>query len=250
MGRTQFSNCGVVAHAFAARICQGPAVADAATSTSVPGRKLTLGLLAVFLLAVVPSIIVPTLMCRGGEPKLDDLGTVPAFTLTDERGRVFTEDALRGHPTIVDFVFTRCDTICPAVSERMARMQDKLLDRRAEAVKLMSVTVDPAYDTPEKLAEYAARFGARGDKWRFVTGPVDRVRALVEGPFMNSMINEGLTPSGAPAISHNGYFVLVDGDLHIRGVYDSRDINRLDELDRHARFLARTGAGRSYKFGE
>ena len=225
-------------------------MAAGATSTSVPGRKLTFGLLAVFLIAVVPSIIVPTLMCRGGEPKLEDLGIVPPFTLTDERGHVFTEEALRGHPTIVDFVFTRCDTICPVVSARMARMQDKLLDRRAESVKLLSITVDPAHDTPEKLADYALKFGARPDKWRFVTGPVDKVRALVEGPFMNSMINEGLTPSGAPAISHNGYFILVDGDLHIRGIYDSNDISRLDELEHHARFLARTGAGRGYKFGE
>lgn len=225
-------------------------MAGAATSTSVPGRKLTFGLLAVFLIAVVPSIIVPTLMCRGGEPQLEHLGTVPAFTLSDERGHEFTEEALRGHPTLIDFVFTRCDTICPVVSARMARMQDKLLDRRAESIKLISITVDPAYDTPEKLTEYAVRFGARPDKWRFLTGPVDKVRALVEGPFMNSMINEGLTPSGAPAISHNGYFILVDGDLEIRGVYDSRDLTRLDQLEHHARFLARTGAGRSYKFGE
>jgi protein SCO1/2 len=163
---------------------------------------------------------------------------------------VFTEEALRGHPTIIDFVFTRCDNICPMVSARMEALQERIGDRRAEAIKLVSITVDPAYDTPEKLAAYAERFRARPDKWRFLTGPVDRVRKLVEGPFMNLMKNEGLTPSGAPAISHNGHFVLVDGDLHIRGLYDSNDIQRLEELNHHARFLARTGAGRGYKFGE
>lgn len=232
-----------MAHAFGPWICQGPGV-------SVPGKKLTLGLLAVFLFAVVPSIIVPTLMCRGGEPKLEVLGVVPAFNLLDERGHVFTEEALRGHPTIVDFVFTRCDSICPVISARMQRLQEKLLDRRADSIKLMSVTVDPAYDTPDKLAAYAERFGALPEKWRFVTGPVDKILALVEGPFMNSMRHEGKTPSGAPSISHNGYFLLIDADLQIRGVYDSSDVTKLDELGYHARFLARTGAGRSYKFGE
>lgn len=228
---------------------------DAATPTSmadrlprrIGGKKLLLSLLVVFLIAVIPSVIVPTLMCRGGAPELPDLGTVPAFSLTDEQGHPFTEEALRGHPTIVDFVFTRCDTICPIVSMKMQRVQDKLLDRRAEPIKLLSISVDPAYDTPEKLLAYAQRYAAIPDKWRFITGTVAAVHALVEGPFMNSMTVESVRPSGVPAISHSAYFILVDGDLKIRGIYDSNDVQKLDELLRHARFLARIGG--SYKFG-
>jgi len=213
----------------------------------IPGRKLLIGLLLVFLFAVLPAIVIPTLMCRTAPPALPDLGTVTPFALTDERGLVFTEEGLRGHPTIVNFVFTRCDTICPVISLKMERLQHKLSDRRAESIKLVSISVDPKHDTPAKLAEYAQRYNARPEKWRFLTGDPEKVRALVEGPFMNSMMSEGLTPSGAPAISHNGYFVLVDANLVIRGVYDSSDIHKLDELMRHARFLARTT--RSYKFG-
>jgi protein SCO1/2 len=123
------------------------------------------------------------------------------------------------------------------------------MDRRAESIKILSITVDPANDTPEKLAAFAAKYHAIPEKWRFVTGPVDKVHALVEGPFMNSMMQEGLTKTGAPQISHNGYFILVDGDLTIRGIYDSNDVKKLDELQHHARYLARTGSGRSYKFG-
>jgi protein SCO1/2 len=215
----------------------------------VSGKKLLVGLLAVLLLAVIPGILVPTLVCRDTEVKLPDLGKVTDFDLVDELGRPFTQEALRGHPTIVDFIFTRCDTICPVISMKMQRLQDKLLDRKADSIKILSITVDPANDTPEKLAAYAARFHAKPDKWRFVTGPVDKVKALVEGPFMNSMMQEGFTKSGAPQISHNGYFILVDGDLTIRGIYDSNDVKKLDELQHHARYLARTGGGRSYKFG-
>lgn len=215
----------------------------------ISGKKLLVGMLLVLLFAVVPGILIPTLVCRDTSVKLPDLGKVADFTLVDEMNLPFTQDALRGHPTIVNFIFTRCDTICPVVTMKMQRLQDKLLDRKADAIKILSISVDPAYDTPEKLAAYAAKYHAKPDKWRFVTGDPAKVKALVEGPFMNSMMQEGLTKSGAPQISHNGYFVLVDGDLNIRGIYDSNDVQKLDDLQHHARYLARTGSGRSYKFG-
>ena len=216
-------------------------------SRGVPGKKLLLVMLALLVIAVVPFVLIPTLIKRGDHLELPDLGSVTAFDLLDEQGRPFTDEALRGHPTIVNFVFTRCDTICPITSLKMQRLQDKLLDRRAVPIKLMSVSVDPTYDTPARLAAYAQRYGAIADKWRFVTGPEAQIKALVEGPFMNSMVLEGQTPSGSPAISHNGYFVLVDGSLRIRGVYDSSEVQKLDDLLRHARYLARTAG--SYKFG-
>jgi protein SCO1 len=205
----------------------------------VSGRRLLLALLAILLAAVVPAVFMPTLMCRPSEPKLDDLGSVGTFALTDERGQPFTDAALRGHVTIVSFVFTRCDTICPVTTMKMARLQDKMFDARAR-IKLASFSVDPAYDTPERLAAYAQRYQADPTRWRFVTGPADDMRRLVEGPFMNSMTNEGVSPSGAPQISHSGYFLLVDGDAHIRGAYDSNDVQRLDQMIHDARYLART----------
>jgi protein SCO1/2 len=123
---------------------------------------------------------------------------------------------------------------------KMARLQDQTFDVGA-GVKLASFSVDPAYDTPARLAEYAQRYHADPARWRFVTGPVDDVRRLVEGPLMNSMAREGVTASGAPAISHSGFFLLIDGNAHIRGAYDSGDIQRLDEMARAARYLVRTG---------
>jgi protein SCO1/2 len=209
-------------------------------SVVVPGRRLLIGLVVVFFAAVVPAVVAPTLMCRRVDPKLDDLGAVGPFALTDDRGQPFTEDALRGHVTFVSFLFTRCDTICPVTTMKMALLQDKTVDVR-DQVKLVSFSVDPAYDTPARLAAYGERFKADPARWRMITGPVDAMHALVEGPLMSSMAREGVTPSGAPAISHSGYFLLVDGNGHIRGTYDSNDIHRLDEMIRDARYLARTG---------
>lgn len=204
-------------------------------------------LLVILLVAVVPSVVVPTLMCRDARPQLDDLGDVPPLALVDEHGDTFTEEALRGHPTIVGFVFTRCDTICPLITMKMQKLMEKTADRKAAAIKLLSISVDPAYDTPARLLEYATRYGADFARWRFVTGDPERVRTLVEGPFMTSMMKMGLMPSGAPDIRHNGHLALVDGDLKIRGIYDSNDVQALDRLIHHARYLARTH--RSYKFG-
>jgi protein SCO1 len=190
---------------------------------------------------VVASILIAsTLACRESAKDLPHLGTVPPFALVDHEARVFTERALLGHPTIIDFVFTRCDTICPVISARMARLQEQLSDREAASIQLVSISVDPNHDTPEKLAAYAAKLGARPDRWRFVTGPLDRIKRLVEGPFMGVINVTGVTASGAPAISHSGYFILVDGELAIRGTYDSGEVARLEELMRDARKLART----------
>lgn len=206
---------------------------------AIPGRRVLLGLLGVLVATVVPAVVMPTLVCRTPEPELADLGEVGAFALTDERGQPFTEAALRDQVTIVSFVFTRCDTICPVTTMKMARLQDKTFDARAH-IKLASFSVDPEYDTPARLAAYAQRYQADPARWRFVTGPADAVRRLVEGPLMNSMAREGTTPSGAPAIAHSGYFLLVDGHGRVRGTYASGDLQRLDELIRDARYLVRT----------
>ncbi|HSS01701.1 MAG TPA: SCO family protein [Kofleriaceae bacterium] len=206
---------------------------------SLSRRRLLIALVVILVAAVVPAIVVPTLMCRPADPKLDDLGEVGSFALTDERNQPFTEAALHGHVTIVSFLFTRCDSICPVTTMKMERLQEKTFDAGG-VIKLASFSVDPAYDTPERLTAYAQRYHADPARWRFVTGKPDDMRRLIEGPLMNSMANEGVTASGAPSISHSGYFLLVDGRGHVRGAYDSGDIQRLDAMVRDARFLART----------
>ncbi|MGE0869127.1 MAG: SCO family protein [Kofleriaceae bacterium] len=211
------------------------------SSRGIRGRRLLLGLLVILLVAIIPSVVVPTLACRQPPPDLPELGTVPAFTLTDERGQTFTQAALDGNVTIVNFIFTRCDSICPLTSGRMEKIQDKTAVAGSE-IKMVSFTVDPAYDTPARMAEFAKRYHADPTRWRFVTGSAGDLKPLVEGAFWNSMDHDGTTASGAPSIAHNGHFLLVDANRRIRGTYDSADVRRLDELLRDARYLLRTKA--------
>lgn len=198
---------------------------------------MLLGLGAIVLCAV--GVVGATIATRPPDPKLDELGDVGKFQLVDDRGAAINDGALRGHVTIVSFLFTRCDTICPVTTAKMKALQEKTFDV-GDRVKLVSFSVDPVYDTPERLDAYAQRYQADPTRWRFVTGEPDKLRAVVEGPFMTSMAREEERPGGIPNIAHGGYFMLVDPRGHIRGHYDSNDIHKLDELVRDARFLART----------
>lgn len=216
-------------------------------ASKLSGKRVLFAMLVILLLAVIPGVFLPTLVCRE-DRKLDDLGVVPAFSFRDQTGQVFTEEALRGHPTIVNFIFTRCDTVCPITTMKMQRLEDKSRDKRGLAVKLLSISVDPEHDQPAQLAAFAQKYKANPERWRFITGSPADTKALVEGPFMSPMDREGTSTSGAPNIVHSGYFFLVDAKLHIRGAYDSNDIQRLDTMLHDARYLARTER-HGYKFG-
>ncbi len=215
------------------------------TATTPPGRRaarsgkvVLLLVLGVLLMVFVPAVVVPTLLSRPTPPKLDDFGPLPALSLVDEEGRVVTADDLRGTVIIVGLIFTRCDSVCPVVSMKMQRIQQATADAGAR-IKLLSITVDPEFDTPAVLAEYARRFEADPRRWRFLTGPLDQVKALVEGPLMTGMERRGVTATGAPDLQHGQHFVLLDGDLHVRQVYDSTVPERIDDLVRAARWLSR-----------
>lgn len=218
-------------------------------STAVPARPrrvrgpiLFIGLVLVIIAVVVPTVVLPTTIFAPKKPQLDDYGTVPRFALVDHTGAALTDDSLRGHVTIVNFIFTRCDTVCPVTSAKMRTVQDRTGD--APGIKLLSISVDPAHDTVEALAAYATRFGADPARWRFARGDIDALKALVEKGMQIGFDDlGGTTASGAPNITHSGHFVLLDQDLHIRGYYDSDDWPRIEKLMKHARYLNRRGPG-------
>jgi len=232
----------LVSRAFPSEICQVPAVPELernAPRKSHRGPRVLFALLVILLCAVIPGVVVPTLMCRGEHKTLKDIGVVAPFSLVDESGRPFTDEAMRGKISIVSFIFTRCDTICPVTAMKLERIQEKTFDRGRE-IKLVSFSVDPKFDTPEQLAAFAKKYRADAERWRFVTGDFDAVYKVIEGSFMTSMARMPDKPNGVPDISHQGYFLLVDKALHIRGIYDSDTVNQLEELMSDARYLART----------
>ena len=96
--------------------------------------------------------------------------SVPQIKLVrDDKQTVLLPDEMNdGRPVILNFIYTACTAVCPITSRTYAQLQDKLGDER-EKVHMISITIDPEQDTPERLAEYAHKFGAK-PQWRFYTG--------------------------------------------------------------------------------
>src|ERR1700679_200191 len=102
------------------------------------------------------------------------LGSLPDFALTNQNNQNLTLASLRGQVWIADVIFTRCAGQCPIMSSHMKTMQDAL--PAGLPIKLVSFTTDSAFDTPEVLKQYAARFGAREGQWIFLTGSKPALR--------------------------------------------------------------------------
>jgi protein SCO1/2 len=98
---------------------------------------------------------------------------LPDFQLTDQNGHTVRAADLRGKVVAIDFIYTRCPLpdVCPRLSANFAMLQRQFHDRAGRDLTLLSVTVDPDFDTPAVLADYAHRWAA-GPEWRFLTGNV------------------------------------------------------------------------------
>ncbi|HTN52557.1 MAG TPA: SCO family protein [Anaeromyxobacter sp.] len=172
-------------------------------------------------------------------PPAPVLGAVPRFELTDQDGRPFGSGDLAGRVWVASFVFTRCTTACPAITRQMARIQDRARNLEP-ALHLVSFSVDPAFDSPERLAAYARAARASPRMWTFLTGPAEAVRAAVVQGLRVSM-GSGAGPGGEPDLSHGTHLVLVDGGGRIRGYYDSGAPGVVDQVVRDAALLINRG---------
>jgi cytochrome oxidase Cu insertion factor (SCO1/SenC/PrrC family) len=112
---------------------------------------------------------------------LQRLGDVPDFALLERSGQQVTKTDLLGKVWIASVIFTRCVDECPLVSSHMARLQDAFAAERD--VRLVSITVDPVYDTPDVLTRYAQRFAAQPQRWLFLTGDKEAIYRLVRAGF-------------------------------------------------------------------
>lgn len=101
---------------------------------------------------------------------------VPDFELTDQDGRAVRLSQFRSKVVAVQFVYTRCPLpdVCPRLASHFAYVHRKL----GAKVQLLTITVDPTYDTPTILKDYAKRWRADGDNWRFLTGSESAIQSV------------------------------------------------------------------------
>ena len=97
--------------------------------------------------------------------------TIPDVTVLDEEGKEvrFYSELVKGKIVAINFIFTTCTTVCPPLGATFARLQRSINPRLAKEVNLISISVDPAVDTPERLKAWAGKFGAQPG-WKLVTG--------------------------------------------------------------------------------
>ncbi|MBI4889214.1 MAG: SCO family protein [Acidobacteria bacterium] len=159
------------------------------------------------------------LLCGCLSSGLPEIGQVPAFTLTGEDGQPFQSNAeLAGKIWVADFFFTTCNGPCPRMTALMKRVQEAT--REFPEVQLVSFTVDPKNDTPEKLREYAGRFRYDAARWHFLTGDPAELTKLSDSTFHLG----GLGPE------HGTRFALVDRKGRIRAYYETSDSAAIRQL--------------------
>jgi protein SCO1/2 len=107
--------------------------------------------------------------------------SIPDVPLLNQEGEEvrFYSDLVRGRMVAINFIFTTCTTICPPMGANFARLQRILEGQTGANVHLISVSVDPAVDTPERLKTWAAKFGALPG-WTLVTGAKPEVDKLLK----------------------------------------------------------------------
>ncbi len=164
------------------------------------------------------------------EDGLSVLYDAPQFALTDQDGKPFSSEQLKGQVWVAAFIFTNCPGACPMMTQKMAALQQAV---PAKNVKLVSFSVDPERDTPEVLKQYAKRAAADESRWHFLTGKKEDMFAAAAGMKLSASPAQGEKP-----IQHAEYFLLVDSQGRIRGAYDSNRTEKLEELNRDAAKLA------------
>ena len=226
-------------------------------------RRDRLAILAVAVLVVAVASAVAGWSTRGARTgadaptdleRLGTYGDVPPFSLVERSGRHVTRDDLRGLVWVVDFIYTECTESCPTQSLQFARLQSEL--PTAAALRLVSITVDPAHDTPAVMRAYAERYGA-SERWWFLTGEKRAIYCLasegfhlaVSDPSAQEPVGCGAARRFGPArawaghgskglvLMHSARAVLVDGEGRIRAYHLATDSVSMKRLAANVRRL-------------
>src|SRR5205807_799965 len=108
---------------------------------------------------------------------------VPFFALTNQDGARLTSESLRGHPYVLTFIFTRCPVpnFCPRISNNFEQLQEAIKsDPKLAGTRLLSVTLDPALDTPAILKAYGEHLQANFATCTFATGDPAQINLVIQ----------------------------------------------------------------------
>lgn len=157
----------------------------------------------------------------GPAPELPVITTIDDLRVETSAGGLLTGADLDGSVWVADFIFTSCQMACPRMTDQMRRLAEEIDD---PALRLLSISTDPATDTAEVLRAYAERFDADPARWVFGRVEQPELERLSEKEFF-------LGAADFP-VGHSLKFVLIDRERRIRGYYDSDDPEEMETLRR------------------
>ena len=167
---------------------------------------------------MIPSVLL-ALCCTLQEAPASRLAVIrpaPDFKLIDANEKPITLHEFRGKAILVGFFFTTCNGTCPATTARLAKVQEELAKhpKLKDRVQIVSVSIDPERDTPEKLRGYMRLYDVDNRNWSFVTGPAGDVRRTLEAWGMWAK------PAANGQLDHPSRVYLVDPEGRMREIYN------------------------------
>ena len=190
-------------------------------TTERPFRTIWVGV-ALIILIVAGSVLLQRMKPRLPEvAPLPVIGDVAAFALTNQNGVVTTLDDLRGQVWLADIIFTRCPGPCARMTRQMQMIQAAL--PKDSGAKLVSLTTDPEFDSPEVLKKYGEKFGADQSRWQFLTGTKLGIAALAGDSLKLTALEKKPEErtSADDLFIHSTIFVLVDKQARLRGAFET-----------------------------
>ncbi|MDP1813985.1 MAG: SCO family protein [Leadbetterella sp.] len=154
----------------------------------------------------------------------------PDFQLKDKNGEVYSYK--KGEISVVSFFFSRCGTICPITNKNLLRVAENF--KSDSLVRILSLTVDPIFDTPQVLNEYALELGANYENWVFLTGDKKYIYDLAIKGFKLPVSDASDYDKNIVDIDqtfiHSDKLLLIDKFGHIRGIYEGTNKSEIERL--------------------
>ena len=138
---------------------------------------------------------------------------IESFSLTNQQGYTFESSAQADKIWVVHYFFTSCPTICPKMMKNMQQLHD--LVRAEEDILLLSITVDPAHDTPERMRRYLNRYNVNHNSWQLLTGPKKKLYRLARKSFLVSATDGR---GDDKDFIHSENIVVIDTNQKIRAI--------------------------------
>ena len=149
---------------------------------------------------------------------------IPDFQFINQDNQSINNATFSNKAYVVDFFFMNCPTICPKVKKQMLRLYKRF--KKEDKLILLSHSIDPKYDTVERLKQYATNLEVKTSKWHFVTGQKEDIYEIADDYFSVAKEN----PDAPGGFDHSGRLILIDKNRHVRAFCDGTDAAAVSEF--------------------